>query len=414
MKYITPSLIIPLYFLLIFLLNFGAIDVIGVQWLYLSIINFVILLFLKDFKLPKSSLFLLFSFFIFQVFFSLIYSLNINLSTVDAFRHFSILTSIIILFNIFSVHQFSFKRLSLILSIFLFIEVFYSLRLFFSFFLFNNISNYHLFSQVISENDFIGFAGNKNINAASIAIKLPFLFYSFVCSKFSSKILYSILSFFIFLVIFFLRTRSVYLSVFIILFFASLFFINRKKFSFLYLFIPISLAFMATTYLLSFTDSNAVINDIQSINFSESSSNSRFFLWDNAISYISEHPFVGSGIGNWKIESIPYWNTHLSSYTVPYHAHNDFLEITTELGILGGLTYLFFFLFIFFFLFRQLYLNWSNNNISFILVTLFLSFIIYFIDLNLNFPGERPRIQIMFSLLFACVLIIHEKKFFNP
>ena len=29
----------------------------------------------------------------------------------------------------------------------------------------------------------------------------------------------------------------------------------------------------------------------------------------------------------------------MTGYVVPYHAHNDFLELTVEIGILGGLAY---------------------------------------------------------------------------
>ena len=81
-------------------------------------------------------------------------------------------------------------------------------------------------------------------------------------------------------------------------------------------------------------------------------SSNRFILWDNALDYIANHPFLGSGIGTWKVESALYWGSIGSDYLVPFHAHNDFLEFSTELGILGGLFYFLIFFFSFLFLFK--------------------------------------------------------------
>ena len=41
------------------------------------------------------------------------------------------------------------------------------------------------------------------------------------------------------------------------------------------------------------------------------------------------------GLGNWKIQSIQSDNSEILEYEIPYHVHNDFLEIFTELGIIG-------------------------------------------------------------------------------
>ena len=51
-------------------------------------------------------------------------------------------------------------------------------------------------------------------------------------------------------------------------------------------------------------------------------------------------PVFGIGIGNWKIKSIEYSRNSIVGYTVPYHVHNDFLQITAEIGVIGGLLYL--------------------------------------------------------------------------
>ena len=53
-----------------------------------------------------------------------------------------------------------------------------------------------------------------------------------------------------------------------------------------------------------------------------------------------QYPILGIGVGNWKIKSIQYAGDSVVGYTVPYHAHNDFLQIFAEIGIIGGLAYL--------------------------------------------------------------------------
>ena len=200
------------------------------------------------------------------------------------------------------------------------------------------------------------------------------------------------------MLIFFLRARAVYVSVGFILILYTIYFLYNKKFKFLIIPIFALGSFVFVNYITKST-SNSLVNDVASINISADSSNNRFLLWDNAISYIKDHPLIGAGYGNWKIESLPYWKTHLTAYTVPYHAHNDFLEISTELGIIGGLTYLSIFILMFwklFILFRTL----SSTNQLFVL-TLFCSLSIYFIDASLNFPFERARMQIMLALIIS-------------
>ena len=88
----------------------------------------------------------------------------------------------------------------------------------------------------------------------------------------------------------------------------------------------------------------AITDTIGKISFTEESSNGRFGYWGDAWDYIKENPVFASGLGNWKIESIDKGKEHISGYTVPYHAHNDFIHVFAETGILGGLSYLLLFI----------------------------------------------------------------------
>ena len=100
---------------------------------------------------------------------------------------------------------------------------------------------------------------------------------------------------------------------------------------------------------------------------------------------------------------------NIQNYIIPYNAHNDILEATAETGIIGGLFFLSFFLLILYYLLSLLKLNIiSKENYTQILL-LTLPFIVYFIDLNLNFPSSRPSNQ-FFLLMFICVVLNYKNK----
>ena len=165
-----PHLIFSFFFIVILLPYFGSIDVIAPQWLFLALLNFLVFIIYPINKLPASSFFFIISFFLLQVFLSLSYSNNINISLVDSSRILLFVFTIINFFSFFSKSRISFLFVSRILSIILLIEIVYSLIPFFSFFFFNDISNYSDFYKIYSPNSYLGFAGNKNITAASICL----------------------------------------------------------------------------------------------------------------------------------------------------------------------------------------------------------------------------------------------------
>lgn len=85
---------------------------------------------------------------------------------------------------------------------------------------------------------------------------------------------------------------------------------------------------------------DSIINRIMSIaNFADSSNNYRLVMWDITLDIIKDHKWIGVGFGHQ-----PFKQT-FESYirTMPtYHAHNTFLEIGAELGIVGLVTFIFF------------------------------------------------------------------------
>ena len=78
----------------------------------------------------------------------------------------------------------------------------------------------------------------------------------------------------------------------------------------------------------------------------------------------------------------------MDEYTVPKHAHNDFIHLMAETGILGGLFYLLFFVSPFYFIVKK-YSSFSTREKE-LSIFLSLSLIFIGIDAFFNFPRVRP------------------------
>jgi tetratricopeptide (TPR) repeat protein len=127
---------------------------------------------------------------------------------------------------------------------------------------------------------------------------------------------------------------------------------------------------------------------------------SRLRLWKAGLDYISKHPLIGDGYGNWKLASIPYEKEYTNDLFVPYHAHNDFIEATADLGIIGGLAYLGLFVLAFLFTLR-IWLREDAKEFRLFATISFMALTCYFVDAFLNFPTERTSMQTMLTLTAA-------------
>lgn len=67
----------------------------------------------------------------------------------------------------------------------------------------------------------------------------------------------------------------------------------------------------------------------------EGSNAARIGIWKEAIEIISEHPFFGVGLGNYPLSVFP-----AASYRDPFYAHNLYLDIWAEVGVIGLVLFL--------------------------------------------------------------------------
>ena len=136
----------------------------------------------------------------------------------------------------------------------------------------------------------------------------------------------------------------------------------------------------------------------------QSEQGSRIHLWKGAIDYATKHPLVGAGYGNWKLASIPYEKEFTNDLFVPYHCHNDFIEMFADLGILGGVVFGLMFLLVPIFTIKI----WRKKEFKPYQLTATISFMAvtcYAVDAFLNFPAERTAMQTMLAVSAALVFL---------
>jgi O-antigen ligase len=401
-----------LYLAVGFVPYFGTIDKIGSQWFYLTIINSIFLFIslsdrrylsflLECLKINYIRFYIIFVSF---ALLSLFYSNNFTVSIVDISR---IITTFIVFINfsyLFFNSNLNLLKLSVIISFILLFEITYA---YFPLYEFLKHNSFLEIDFNTLPNALRGVTGNKNVFAADIVFKLPFVFFLINHNK-KSLIFFSLaLSFISFFTLFLLSARASLISLIIIF---SLYIIysflnfSLKKIS---LSLLLSIFLAISVYLIESLPSNnlSLLSRANSISTNDDSTSYRIILWENAVDFISNNPIIGCGIGNWKIESLPYWKDRLTGYTIPYHAHNDFLEITTETGLFGGLSYLLIFITIFIICIRSIFK--FKNYPSFMLLSIL---IVYFIDGSLNFPLERALSQVNFAVLLCLTLLIYKNE----
>ena len=387
------------------------------QWLSLSIINLVYLSFIIIKYYKRNILKHIYSNKFFKYF--LYFFIASLLSTIWAINQTESLVRLTDLFCIMS---------TLGISTFIYKEKLINLNYLIGLFVFSlvldvlgSLNSYRVISSLIdytynSANDIRGFYGNKNITAAALAFKIPFAVFLYSNQKRNLyKFLLLVLIFSSFYVIFLLTARAVFLSIFACMFFLLLVLIigrlNNKNFkidfrkSLVYI-IPlfISLTFFNLTE--GDEETLSIQNRVETITSQgDESISQRLRFYSHTLKQFSQTPLLGVGIGNWKIVSIKYDAENIYSYVVPYFAHNDLLEILAETGIVGFIPFFIFILCIFKINLKNI-INYIYRESVFNNVFLTLPFIVYFIDMNLNFPLDRPSMQIFLITYIIITQII--------
>ena len=416
-KIISKGLIF-LYLFIPFIPNFGSADRHATHFLFLAILNIVsfgYLIFSRDLfnikwnKFVLSTTFILGLSFIILSGFSTIYAINKPEAIITSFHQLSLIIAILVLSILLYKIENRIKFITDLMCISLILETFFIVKPF--------LEVYSLEGLVGRNNLFSGLGANINISAFSLICKLPFLFYRYSISKnsFIGHLSYCIITTIVISSIYtILATRGAMIAsivlLIILIFYSFYFFIKSKSKFFIKPLMLLSFSLLASVtlnFIISDIDDNQnIANRVESIDINnDQSSKQRLRYYKGAIDIISKNPFLGIGKGSYKLLSIKQDSKDMYGYTVPYHAHNDFLEITAELGIIGSLLYYGIFILLVLFLFSKIFNNNKPDNFKFFFSTLLLTLSMYFIDSSINFPFARPINHIVYIFILSLGLI---------
>jgi O-antigen ligase len=419
-NFIGP-LMLTLYLCIGFIPNWQAVDKIAPQWLVMSILNLgsLIYFFLKRFILNsfishtiKSTLNLTYLGFIIWAIGSLFYAINPTEVMVNLGRQFNVFLMFFSMAIFFNSVKNKLLFISWIITLIFGVEVYV-------------ILNQAL--EMINANGNIdpgalkGVTANRNITAFSLATKIPFILFLINTIKITWKkwALATLLTLAL-ISLSMIQSRASFLAVgailiaYILLNIFLYFKVNKKREQLaqtIFFIIPFLLTILVNQALLSNRGANAVSRAATiSLTTNDSSIAQRLRYYEDVLTHITANPFLGVGLGNWKLKSIDYDAKDINGYIVPYHAHSDFIQLGAELGILGFLLYSGIFIWALIYVYRLL----KNSNLKsekkvFLFLTL-TSLGVYSVDANLNFPIARPQVLVVWTLILAVITTFYQNE----
>ena len=101
---------------------------------------------------------------------------------------------------------------------------------------------------------------------------------------------------------------------------------------------------ITTSIMLKDNSSNLIVDRVATISLDtqDESIGQRLRYYNLTLTIIGDNLLTGIGIGNWKFKSIEYDAPNIVEYTIPYHTHNDFLQVASEIGLFGFTIFLVF------------------------------------------------------------------------
>lgn len=349
---------------------------------YILFLAFALLSFLKAWNLPES--FLLFSQ-IFTVFSTAVILSGILSSGEKYTRHLAIIMTLILMFDCLV--------------------------------LFGNIFLYSI-GEIDRISDIKSVYSNKNIFAAVIFIKLPFalwlhFFGNGVWKKVGMLVLFGgVLSTLL------LSTRAFYLGLILLsIVYLTILLIRvlqsgdktqvRSIFQFSGV-IVIAIVLMYGIQALFYPETTdefarTVVQRVEMINTRVSSAKSRLETWGFSKEMIRKEPLLGVGLGNWKIAELEYESPAREDFEYMLRNHNDFIEVTAETGIPGGISYFLLIIIPVGLFIHALFSQGRRNSISLLFLAA-TGAVCYSFDAFFNFPITRPEVQILFAFFIAAAV----------
>jgi O-antigen ligase len=416
---LVAPLMLILYLCIGFVPNWQAVDKIAPQWLIMSGLNLLSLLyFITNRKTLnttltlslKATLTLTYIGFILWAMGSILYAINPTEVLVNISRQLNVfimyLSMGILLFSMKNKAQF----LSLLITAILGIEIYA---------VFNDALEMINTTGSIQPGTLKGVTANRNITAFSLAIKIPFvLFLIHLIKRVWIKITLTVIVAMTLIGLSMIQSRASFIAVgFTVVAYVAmhvfLYLRENKKITQLlqigYVVVPLILAILINKMVLSDKGADAISRAATiSVSTNDGSVNQRLRYYEDVLTHLSSNPIFGVGLGNWKLKSIDYDSKDISGYVVPYHAHSDFIQLGAELGIVGFVLYLGIFLWAIYYVYILLRYSDLGLNEKVFLFLLLTALGVYSVDANLNFPIARPQVLVVWTLIMALITVYYQ------
>lgn len=145
----------------------------------------------------------------------------------------------------------------------------------------------------------------------------------------------------------------------------------------------------------------------------------RMAIWKFTWMMIEDKPILGSGLGTFQYNSLKYQaeffdqgnNRSIYPYGIADKAHNEYLQLWAELGIIGFIVFLWIVIQYFVFGIRFLKRRKSNNKMQFALIIGFMGAVFaVLIDALFGFPLHLPASISLFWLILAMTVVLFSKE----
>lgn len=267
-----------------------------------------------------------------------------------------------------------------------------------------------------------GLMAHRNMFSNSLLMMLPFIGFGFVSLNNKWKWAAGFSGILLLVLIFLLKTRSVWLAIVVavimVAFIIIIFYKNleiRKKTMIILLTTTIGLLLAGSGFIriIAVTYPNKQIGEIAGmLDFYSAKNFNRFRIYNVTTEMIADQPLTGVGAGNWKIRSPEYFrHYHFDRDQLNWiRPHNDFLWVFSEKGIIGLFIFIGIFALTFVYLIKSLI---SNIELKQKVFTLFLvgGLIGYVTDSMFTFPLERVNQQVYLSLIIASAIVIFHQAY---
>jgi len=428
---LNPAYILLLwaYLLLpVYMPDFGAVNSNGPKFLAMAILNLVsLVVFLSDRKFRQdaglksgffsNSMGIVYALFMLISLLSFSQALNLTAAVMNFSKLFTVFSASYMFFVILKRHRGYFQYVAIALAFMLLID---------SVTVYYEIVKY-IAGNVVSIFDIQSVYSNKNVFAAAMFVKMAAsVWLMFFASGWQKKLGY-ITVFSATLAIFFVSARAFYLGLVLLsaalALYATLRFTRTKDRKPLIHAMHFAGLLVLALVVYSFTQRYLFPKDKDTIAYNKNvvarvteitheiapppksepatPGYIRLSSWNRSMQLLREHPWLGTGTGNWKIEVLKYENPGKADYNYLSKNHNDFMETGVETGLIGGLAYL---VLVFLAPFGFLRASWRTTSGDDKLKYLFLpamGMLAFSVDAFFNFPADRPEIQVLFAVFAA-------------